>query len=180
MLKSLGSPVTNDDVVTFALEGLQDKYENVCGIITHRELFLDLKMARSMLTTEEMRLKSKSHALPIDSLSSSPMILLAESGNTRCSSNPQVESWLPCYNFAKGSCRFGNACKFVHDASVNIKTSNSGVYQPQAPTVLQPGSTGLTGIPGQATTLPHAFIAGTLSRSNYRCLEYGYKYELSP
>ncbi|GJW65552.1 hypothetical protein Tco_0117436 [Tanacetum coccineum] len=62
MLKSLGSPVTNDDVITFALEGLSEKYENVCGIITHRETFLKLKTARSMLITEEMRLKSMSQA----------------------------------------------------------------------------------------------------------------------
>ncbi|GJR30799.1 hypothetical protein Tco_1107031 [Tanacetum coccineum] len=33
-----------------------------------------------MLTTEEMRLKFKSQALPVDSSSSSPMILLAKSG----------------------------------------------------------------------------------------------------
>ncbi|GJY52859.1 hybrid signal transduction histidine kinase M [Tanacetum coccineum] len=74
ILTSLGSPISNDDVVAFALEGLPDKYENVSSIIVHREPFLDLKTARSMLTTEEMRLKSKSQALPIDSLSSSPMI----------------------------------------------------------------------------------------------------------
>ncbi|GKD03013.1 hybrid signal transduction histidine kinase M [Tanacetum coccineum] len=54
ILRSLISPVTNDDVVTFSLEGLSEKYENVCGIITHREPFPDLKTARSMLTTEEM------------------------------------------------------------------------------------------------------------------------------
>nr|GFB46261.1 hybrid signal transduction histidine kinase M [Tanacetum cinerariifolium] len=102
MLTSLGSPVSNDDVVTFALKGLPNKYENVCGIITHREPFSDLKTARSMLTTEEMRLKSKSQALPVDS-SLSHMVLLAESCNNRRSSTPQVKSWRPCLNFAKGS-----------------------------------------------------------------------------
>nr|GEW42142.1 hybrid signal transduction histidine kinase M [Tanacetum cinerariifolium] len=118
ILTSLGSPVSSDDVVTFALEGLSDKYENVFDIGTHREPFLDLKTACFLLTTEEMRLKYKSQALPVDSSSSSHMILLAESGNTRRSSAPQVKSWRSCYNFAKGSCRFGNACKFVHDDSV--------------------------------------------------------------
>ncbi|GKD50148.1 hybrid signal transduction histidine kinase M [Tanacetum coccineum] len=91
MLRSLGSLVTNDDVVTFALEGLPDKYENVCCIITNREPFLDLKTARFMLNTEEMRLKSKSQALPVDSSSSSPMILLDESDNTHRPSTPQVK-----------------------------------------------------------------------------------------
>ncbi|GJZ54157.1 hypothetical protein Tco_0609042 [Tanacetum coccineum] len=54
--------------------GLPQKYENVSGIITHPEPFPDLKTARSMLTTEEMRLKSKSQALPVASSSLSPMV----------------------------------------------------------------------------------------------------------
>ncbi|GJW20780.1 hypothetical protein Tco_0031402 [Tanacetum coccineum] len=64
----------NDDVVTFALEGLPDKYDHVCGIITHCEPFSDLKTTCSMLNTKDMRLKSKSLALPVDLSSSSPMI----------------------------------------------------------------------------------------------------------
>ncbi|GKD52797.1 hybrid signal transduction histidine kinase M, partial [Tanacetum coccineum] len=116
ILTSLGSPVSSEDVITFALEGLPDNYVNVCGIITHREPFPDLKTACLMLTTEEMRLKSKSFSLPVDSLSSSPMVFMAETGISRRHSNPQVKSWRPCYNFAKGSYRFGNTCKFVHDA----------------------------------------------------------------
>ncbi|GJS65884.1 hybrid signal transduction histidine kinase M [Tanacetum coccineum] len=119
ILTSLGSPVSSEDVVNFSLEGLPDKYDHVCGIRHHRDTFPDLKIARSMLTTEEMRLKSKAHSLPMDSFSSSPMVLMAESGTTRRSSTPQVKSWRPCYNFARGSCRFGNGCKFVHD--VNAK-----------------------------------------------------------
>ncbi|GKB17136.1 hybrid signal transduction histidine kinase M [Tanacetum coccineum] len=79
ILTSLGSPISNDDVITFALEGFPDKYENVFDIIVHQERFLDLKIVHSMLTAEEMRLKSKSQALHIDSSSSSPMVLLANS-----------------------------------------------------------------------------------------------------
>ncbi|GKB00413.1 hybrid signal transduction histidine kinase M [Tanacetum coccineum] len=109
ILTSLGSPISNDDVVTFAIEGLNDKYEDVSDIIVHRDPFPDLKTVRSMLTTEEMRLKSKSQALHIDFSSSSPMILLAEScNNHRRSTVGQVKSLKPCFNFAKGPCRFGN------------------------------------------------------------------------
>ncbi|GJZ47299.1 hypothetical protein Tco_0601131 [Tanacetum coccineum] len=82
--------------------GLPHKYNNVCGIIHHREPFPDLKTARSMLTTEEMRLKSTSHSLPVDSSSSSPMVIVTKSCTNRRPSNPQVKSWRPCYNFAKG------------------------------------------------------------------------------
>ncbi|GJT01063.1 DNA-directed DNA polymerase [Tanacetum coccineum] len=81
ILTSLGSPISNDDVVTIALEGLPDKYDNVSDIIVHQEPFPDLKTVHSILTTEEMRLKSRDQVTPIDSTSSSPMVLLANFGN---------------------------------------------------------------------------------------------------
>ena len=81
ILTSLVSSMNNDDVVTFALEGLPAKYDNISTIISHREPFPDLKTTRSMLTTDEMRLKSRVQEAYVDSTSSSPMVLLANSGN---------------------------------------------------------------------------------------------------
>nr|GEY09013.1 protein ALP1-like [Tanacetum cinerariifolium] len=75
-------------------------------------------------TTEEMRLRSKSLSLPVDSSSSSPMVLISETCNSRRPSDPQIKSWRPCYNFAKGSCRFGETCKYVHDAQVKSGTNS--------------------------------------------------------
>ncbi|GJU71830.1 ribonuclease H-like domain-containing protein [Tanacetum coccineum] len=137
ILISLGSPFTSEDVVTFALERLPEKYENVCGIITHWDPFPDLKTARSMLTTEEMRLKSKSQALPVDSSSSSPMVLMAESGNTRRSSTTtQVKSWRPCYNFAKGSCQFGDTFKDFMTRRVLLRCDSAGDDPVTAPSLI--------------------------------------------
>ncbi|GJY16284.1 ribonuclease H-like domain-containing protein [Tanacetum coccineum] len=82
-------------------------------------------MARSLLVTEEMRLKSKALALPADS--SSPMVLMADLGNTRRSSpTPQVKSWRPFFNFAKGACRFSDLCRYVHDANARTGNNNNG------------------------------------------------------
>ena len=81
ILSSLGSPISNDDIVTFALEGLPAKYDSVSTIIAHREVFPDLKTVRSMLTTEEMRLKTRGLDTLVDSSSSSPMVLLANSNS---------------------------------------------------------------------------------------------------
>lgn len=72
ILTSVRSPISNDNVITFALEGLTDKYENVASIIVHREPFPDLKTICLMLTIKEMRLKSRSQATHIDYSSSSP------------------------------------------------------------------------------------------------------------
>ncbi|GJR41967.1 hypothetical protein Tco_1310070 [Tanacetum coccineum] len=89
ILTSLGSTVSSEDVVTFSLEGFLNKYDHVYDIMRHRDTFPDLKTARSMLTTEEMWLKFKSQSLPVDSSSSSPVVLMAESGIYRRPSNLQ-------------------------------------------------------------------------------------------
>nr|GEW98475.1 ribonuclease H-like domain-containing protein [Tanacetum cinerariifolium] len=101
ILTSLYSPVNDEDVVHYALEGLPDKYDQVCGIMHHKDTFPDLKTACSMLITEEMRLKSKSLMLPVDS--SSPMVFMAESG----------------------ACRFSDSCRHVHDPSARSGTNNN-------------------------------------------------------
>ncbi|GKA99223.1 ribonuclease H-like domain-containing protein [Tanacetum coccineum] len=102
ILTSLRSPVTSEDVFTFALKGLPDKYDN-----------------------------SKLHSLPMYSSSSSPMVRMAESGTNRSPSNPQVKSWRPFYDSAKDSCHFGNDCKFVRDTNAKTgDTSGSQMLGP--------------------------------------------------
>ncbi|GKA78126.1 ribonuclease H-like domain-containing protein [Tanacetum coccineum] len=123
IIANLDSPVSDEDVVHYVLDGLPERYNQVCGYMHYKDTFLDLKTARSLLIAEEMRLKSKSFALPVDS-SSSHMVLLAESGTSRRPSNPQVKSWRPCFSFAKGSCRFGIECRYVHDE--NVKPNATG------------------------------------------------------
>ncbi|GJV93396.1 ribonuclease H-like domain-containing protein [Tanacetum coccineum] len=91
ILTSLDSHVDDEDFVHYALEGLPNKYDQVCGYVHRKDTFPDLKTGRSMLITEEMRLKSKALASLMDSLSSSPMVLLAKSDNNhRPSTTPQV------------------------------------------------------------------------------------------
>ncbi|GJR02220.1 ribonuclease H-like domain-containing protein [Tanacetum coccineum] len=96
ILASLDLPVSADDVVHYVIDGLLEKYN-----------------------------QSKSLASPIDSSSSSPMVLLAESSTSRRPSNPQVKSGRPCFNFARGSCRFGSECRYVNDETTKQNASNS-------------------------------------------------------
>ncbi|GJY16477.1 hypothetical protein Tco_0386899 [Tanacetum coccineum] len=51
-----------------------EKYEHVSDIIIHQEPFPNLKTVRLMLTTTEIRLKSRAQVTSIDSSSSSPMV----------------------------------------------------------------------------------------------------------
>nr|GFC55278.1 hybrid signal transduction histidine kinase M [Tanacetum cinerariifolium] len=103
VLTSLGSPMNSDDVVTFPLEGLPAKYENVSTIIVHREPFSDLKTVRSMLTTKEMRLKSHEQDTLIDASSSSPMVLLANFGSNVGRSSSSMEK-LECSVSSSSNC----------------------------------------------------------------------------
>nr|GEU31036.1 hypothetical protein [Tanacetum cinerariifolium] len=82
------------------------------------------KRMRSLLIAEEMRLKSKVLALPMDS--SSPMVLVAETRTNSHSSTSRCKSWKPCFNFAKVFCRFGDSCRYVHDANAHMSNANSG------------------------------------------------------
>ncbi|GKA47295.1 ribonuclease H-like domain-containing protein [Tanacetum coccineum] len=79
-LASLNSLVSDDDVVHYVIDGLPEMYNQVCGYMHYQDTFPDFKTVRSLLTAEEMRLKSKSLVTRVDSSSSSPMVLLADSG----------------------------------------------------------------------------------------------------
>nr|GEU70333.1 hybrid signal transduction histidine kinase M [Tanacetum cinerariifolium] len=83
--------------------------------IAGREPFSNLKTVRSLLTTHEMRLKSRVQNPLVNATSASPMVLLAKS-NTSARRGPSLEKVnKPCWSFAKGSCRFGDACKYLHN-----------------------------------------------------------------
>ncbi|GJW43031.1 ribonuclease H-like domain-containing protein [Tanacetum coccineum] len=96
ILTSLDARINEEDVVHYALEGLPDTYNLVYGYMHWKDTFPDLKMVRSLLITEEMRLKYRALDLPVDS--SSPMVLMANS----------------------------ETCRYVHDASARLGTNLNG------------------------------------------------------
>nr|GEX07902.1 hybrid signal transduction histidine kinase M [Tanacetum cinerariifolium] len=88
--------VVNDDVGTFALEGLPSNYETISTVIVSREPFPDLKTVRSLLTTHEMRVKSRVQNPLVDATSASPMVLLAKfNTSARCSPSLEKYTLLP-------------------------------------------------------------------------------------
>ncbi|GJW37323.1 hybrid signal transduction histidine kinase M [Tanacetum coccineum] len=133
LLNDLGSPMSDDDVASYAMYGLSDKFAHVAGIIAHRDPFPDLDTMRSMVTTEEMRLNSMSHNPTSNTTSSAPTVLVAETHNNRSQESrssrdtrfksreydPQI-----CRNFSRGFCKWGNTCKFIHDAKTQVNNSH--------------------------------------------------------
>ncbi|GKD84837.1 hybrid signal transduction histidine kinase M [Tanacetum coccineum] len=77
LLTDLGSDMSDDDVVTYAINGLSDKYGSLAQIIAYKDPFPDLATVRSMVATEELRIRSRSSVLPTGTTSSAPQVLLA-------------------------------------------------------------------------------------------------------
>ncbi|GJV68510.1 ribonuclease H-like domain-containing protein [Tanacetum coccineum] len=95
ILTSLDAHVNEEDVVHYVLDGLSDTYNH-----------------------------SRALASPMDS--SSPMVLVAETGTNQCtSSTAQGKFWKPCFNFAKGACRYGDSCRYAHDTNARVNNANS-------------------------------------------------------
>nr|GEU50304.1 ribonuclease H-like domain-containing protein [Tanacetum cinerariifolium] len=126
LLSDLGSDVSEDDVVTYAINGLSNKYGSLAQIISHKDPFPDLATMRSMFSTEEMRLRSKSPIQPTNMTASAPQVLLATSNITRGGDNRNTHnrdnrkpntSTEVCRNFGRGLCRWGDSCRFVHDSN---------------------------------------------------------------
>ncbi|GKD96501.1 hypothetical protein Tco_1380398 [Tanacetum coccineum] len=79
LFTDLGSTMDDDDIVTYAINGLSEKYGSLAQRIAHKDPFPDLATVRTMVTTEEMRLRSKQPILSTSTTSSSPQVLLATS-----------------------------------------------------------------------------------------------------
>nr|GEX70512.1 hybrid signal transduction histidine kinase M [Tanacetum cinerariifolium] len=94
----------------------KDAWTYIAGI------FQDNKRPRAMALKAELRnLKLKDLSNDgvqnplVDATSASPMVLLAKS-NTSARRGPSLEKVNnPCWSFAKGSCQFGDACKYLHN-----------------------------------------------------------------
>ena len=108
LLNDLGSSMSDDDTVTYAINGLSEKYANLATIIAHKDPFPDLDTMRSMVITEEMRLNSRPQPVSINTSSSAPQVLLAETSHAnrnpdnRASHDSRTNAPQVCRNFSRG------------------------------------------------------------------------------
>ncbi|GKA64726.1 ribonuclease H-like domain-containing protein, partial [Tanacetum coccineum] len=118
LLNDLGSDVSQDDVVTYAINGLINKYGSLAQIIAHKEPFSGLSTVRLMVSIEEMRIRNKSPSLSVSTNSSAPQVLLTETPHrvqdTRTNKerdNRNNNKTEVCQNFGRGVCRWGATCR---------------------------------------------------------------------
>ncbi|GJR53717.1 hypothetical protein Tco_1404238 [Tanacetum coccineum] len=103
LLNALGSPLSSDIVVTYAINGLSEMFSHVARIIAHRDPFLDLTTVRSMVTTEELCLNSKSQTLSENTSFSASTVPLVGNPNSRSQDNCDTHfTQRPCNNFSRG------------------------------------------------------------------------------
>ncbi|GJU98185.1 hybrid signal transduction histidine kinase M [Tanacetum coccineum] len=170
LLTDLGSTMDDDDIVTYAINGLSEKYESLAQIIAHKDPFPDLATVRTMVTTEEMRLRFKQPILSTSTTSSSPQVLLATSQpriqdnrNNRDRDARNENKTEICRNFGRGPTKPIGPVWLIHFAGFNGHQQALYSAAVQNPSV----SSGST---SQETQLPHAFntlILQDLANSNW-------------
>ncbi|GKD54389.1 ribonuclease H-like domain-containing protein [Tanacetum coccineum] len=112
-----------------------------------------------LTTTHEMHLKSRVQNPLVDATSASPMVLLAKS-NISARRGPSLEKVNnPYWSFAKGSCRFGDACKYLHNGVHIIAWFFWGV-QYENGWVIPTVSDGVTTAGGQLSTAGVQTLSG--------------------
>ncbi|PWA83008.1 hypothetical protein CTI12_AA169570 [Artemisia annua] len=77
-LDNLGSNITEDDWLTYAINGLSNKYDQVAHVILNKEPFPNLEDVRSMVSLAETRMNRKNSSSSRIS-TSSPTALVAQS-----------------------------------------------------------------------------------------------------
>ncbi|GKB79805.1 hybrid signal transduction histidine kinase M [Tanacetum coccineum] len=116
-LKNLDCQVSEKNLVIYAVNGLDSRFATLVEIIRHREPLPIFETVRNMLLLKESSFNDDSGATTnFESSSSSPPVLVASnSSNNKVNSNKSPSLPQICNHFNKGSCKFGDRCKFIHD-----------------------------------------------------------------
>ncbi|GJS70097.1 hybrid signal transduction histidine kinase M [Tanacetum coccineum] len=119
-LKNLDCQVSVKNLVIYAVNGLDSRFATLVEIIRHREPLFTFETVRNMLLLKESSFNDQTDAsTTFESSSSSPTILMASSSSDT-KGNPNTPSKSPnnpqlCNHFNRGTCKFGDRCKFIHD-----------------------------------------------------------------
>nr|GEX49968.1 hybrid signal transduction histidine kinase M [Tanacetum cinerariifolium] len=121
LLSNIESPVSEKNLIMYAVNGLAEKYEHVASIIRHTKTPLTLLETRSMLLLEESRLSRKQGCDNARDTTSSTVLLASHNGaHNKGSANKDL-----CRNFQRGSCRFGEHCKYSHTNPTGARNGNN-------------------------------------------------------
>ncbi|GJR41588.1 hybrid signal transduction histidine kinase M [Tanacetum coccineum] len=113
-LKNLGCVISEKNLVIYMVNGLDSRFATLVEIIRHRKTLPTFEIVRNMLLLKESSFNDQPGAsTPFESSSSSPTILKA-STSSDTKGKPQ-NLHLLANHFNKGTCKFRDRCKFIHD-----------------------------------------------------------------
>nr|GFA44059.1 hybrid signal transduction histidine kinase M [Tanacetum cinerariifolium] len=115
-LANLGEKVSDKNLAMYALNGLDTWYKGIARLIRHSQPLTKFEIARNMLLLKESNLQEATdQANTYDSSSSSPTVLMATKTDTKGTHTKTQPLPQICNHFNKGSYKFGDWCKFIHD-----------------------------------------------------------------
>ncbi|GJR58259.1 hybrid signal transduction histidine kinase M [Tanacetum coccineum] len=120
-LKNLGCIVSEKNLVIYVVNGLNSCFATLVEIIRHREPLPTFETAWNMLLLKESSMNDQAGASTTFESSSSSLTILVATNSSDNKDNPNSHSTksqsLPqlCNHFNKGTCKFGDRRKFIHD-----------------------------------------------------------------
>nr|GEW72842.1 ribonuclease H-like domain-containing protein [Tanacetum cinerariifolium] len=126
-LKNLGCVVSDKNLVIYTVSGLDFRCATLFEIICHRETLPTFETTRTMLLLKESLFTDNSGATTtFESSSSSPTVLMTStSSSTKGNTNKPSTISQICNHFNKGTYKFGDQCKFIHDHRNRVGLSSS-------------------------------------------------------
>nr|GEZ57926.1 hybrid signal transduction histidine kinase M [Tanacetum cinerariifolium] len=126
-LKNLGCDVSDKNLVMYTINGLDSRFATLVDIIRHRETLPSFETTRTMLLLKESSFKDDTRtSSSFDWSSSSPTALVTSTSSIPKGSSSKSHT-LPqlCNHFNKGTCRFGDRCKYIHDHQNRVGLSST-------------------------------------------------------
>nr|GFC67236.1 hybrid signal transduction histidine kinase M [Tanacetum cinerariifolium] len=106
---------------------LDSRFATLVDIIRHRETLPSFETTRNVLLLKESSFKDDTRtSSTFDDSSSSPTALVTSTSSTPKGSSSKSHT-LPqlCNHFIKGTCRFGDRCKYIHDHRNRVGLSST-------------------------------------------------------
>ncbi|KAG7560254.1 Ribonuclease H-like superfamily [Arabidopsis thaliana x Arabidopsis arenosa] len=128
LLANVGTAVTDRTLVMYIINGLNDKFDNIINVIKHKEPFPSFESAKSMLESEETRLKKPPRASASHTATSSSSTALT----TTSSQQPQVSN-RNRNNIQRGNRRGGGNFNKRGRGNLSYNNWTSNPYWPPPP-----------------------------------------------
>jgi hypothetical protein len=190
-LSAVGTTILDKGLVLNTLRGLNKRFRHMRTLISMQKPLPSFNETRSALILEELSSGTDSdppHMAFVAANSSSTKGI--STSMDRSGSKPHVppSNRRPeaCRNFARGNCRFGDKCRFLHTSSQQQRTGNNSSSGKQAtspwPSIQNPWAGSIQMWPGQGrpaghgilgappTAAPHAFHAAAPTTTPPQCM----------